>query len=152
MPIATATVTQIVSGSPQAIYDVIIDYEKAHPAILPKPQFASLEVEKGGQGDGTELKLTMKVFGSEQVFYQVVTIPEPGRVVVETNKETGLATTFIIDPTSDPNQAKVTITTDYEVRSGFGGFIEKQMAQSFLSRLYKKELQLLEQYLDPELV
>ena len=52
-----------------------------HPQILPKPPFVSLEVEKGGIGAGTVIRIAMRVLGRLQTFGAVITEPEPGRVL-----------------------------------------------------------------------
>jgi hypothetical protein len=66
------------------VYSVIADYHHGHPRILPK-QFTGLSVEKGGVGEGTVIRFSMRVFGRRFEFRGFVSEPEPGRVLVERN-------------------------------------------------------------------
>ena len=68
------------------IYGIIADYRNGHPHILP-PAFSNLEVEQGGVGAGTIIRFNVRALGRTQLFRSVVTEPEPGRVLVETNVE-----------------------------------------------------------------
>ena len=94
------SVSAKINSSPKIVYGIIADYRDAHPKILPKPPFVSLIVEQGGIGAGTIVRVQMKVMGKLQTFRTVVTEPEPGRVLVETN-DTGYITTFTVEPIDD---------------------------------------------------
>lgn len=74
----------------------------------------------------------------------LITEPEPGRVLLEKQTNGSIVTTFIVTPEGG-NQARVTITTDYEA-SGVAGFMEKLMAPAVLRGVYEKELRQLEQF------
>ena len=137
--------SEVVSGKPEAVYATLADYEIGHPAILPKPTFKSLKVEKGGQGAGTEFELVMEVFGVERTSHQVVSEPEPGRVLVETGLDVNLVTQFILEPVGD--KTRVTISTDFESEPGVAGIVEKLLSPPALRRLYKKELRNLDAYM-----
>jgi len=107
---------------------------------LPKPPFVSLTVEKGGVGAGTVLHVKMKVMGKLQAFNTIVTEPEPGRVLVETN-DTGYITTFTIDPQNDGKYSYVTFTTEITKSSNLLKRIEFFFSKQFLPLVYKKELE-----------
>lgn len=139
-------VTQVLQGQAKDLYSVIRDYEVGHAAILPKPTFVRMDVLKGGQGAGTEIQLEMLAFGQTRLMRQIVSEPEPGRVLVEADIETGLATTFTIEPTDKANQTRVTFATDLEQKAGLVGLMEKLVTQMFLPRLYRQEMQNLEAY------
>jgi hypothetical protein len=55
--------------------------------ILPKPYFTKLEVEQGGMGAGTIIRIHMRVFGAERILRQRVSEPDPGRILVEQDME-----------------------------------------------------------------
>jgi Polyketide cyclase / dehydrase and lipid transport len=139
-----------VSGSlrivapPQRIYRLISDYHTGHPTILPK-QFSNMRVEAGGIGAGTRVAFDMTVLGQKQHFVALVSEPEPGRVLVETNLEPhDSVSTFIIDPEDDGRAATVTIQTDMPGRAGVAGAIEKFVARRVLKSIYAEELRLLQ--------
>lgn len=123
------------------LYAIITDYEVGHPAILPKP-FDSIQVDKGGQGAGTELTLIVKAMGSITKIRQRVTEPEPGRKVVESNMDNDLVTSFTFEPLNGGTHTRVTITTDYTPLN----FTERFINPPLLRYMYKQELRNLEAY------
>ena len=127
------------------LYAVITDYRVGHRAILPKPEFTDMIVEKGGQGAGTVLRVFLTSFGKNYVYHQIASEPEPGRVVKETEIETGQYTTFTFDPLNGGKQTRVTIASEFPYE-GIGGFMEKLLAPSFVNRLYLRELRNLADY------
>src|SRR5690349_13063520 len=116
--------SHIIDARPEQVYAVISDYEVGHPAILPK-YFTSLRVVKGGQGAGTELYVDLKVYGQEFHYHQIVTEPEPGRTLVETDVETGQFSRFTFEPLNGGQQTKVTIFSEFPASPGFKGLMEK---------------------------
>jgi hypothetical protein len=113
--------------------------------ILPKPPFVSLIVEQGGIGAGTIARVQMKVLGKLQTFRTVVTEPEPGRVLVETN-DTGYITTFTVEPIDDGKNSFVTITSGISDSSNFIKKIEFRLTKLLLTPVYKQELENLAQF------
>ncbi|MFN8563803.1 MAG: hypothetical protein U0703_19785 [Anaerolineae bacterium] len=87
-----------IEAPPDIIYGIFADYRNSHPAILPKPYFGDLTVEQGGVGAGTVVSGAVRVYGTSYPFHLVVTEPEPGRVLVETDTETQQVTKFILEP------------------------------------------------------
>lgn len=137
----------VLSDTPEAVYAVLRDYQKAHPAILPKPYFDELVVEQGGQGAGTIFRLRMKVMGTEKNYRQVVTEPVPGQVLVETDPEQQVTTTFTVEPESGGSRTRLTIETSTPASKGITGWMERQLTPLVLRRIYQKEIQLLAAYL-----
>src|SRR5262249_29606097 len=90
--------TSVVDARPQDVYAVFVDYYFAHPAILPKPEFGELIIEKGGHGAGTIFRADVTTGGKTLHMHVLVSEPEPGRVLLETDIETGQTTHFICDP------------------------------------------------------
>ncbi len=136
----------VIAAAPSQVYAVIRDYEVGHVAILPKPYFQEMIVEEGGQGAGTKTRLKMNIMGQEFNYRHEVSEPEPGRVLKETDRDTGLATTFTFQPLAGGTQTRVTIATDTAVRAGLAGFIERLMTPLILRRIYRQELQNLADY------
>ena len=61
----------------------------------------------------------MRVFGREQTFGAVLTEPESGRVLVETDLGSrGAITTFTVNPGEGHGTSGVTISTQLPVRTG----------------------------------
>lgn len=139
--------SHIVDARPEDVYAVVSDYRVGHPAILPRQYFTRLDVEKGGQGAGTILRGALKVFGQEYTFHQEVTEPEAGRVIAETDIETGQYTSFTFESLNSGKQTRVTIVSDFPPSRGFTGFMEKFMKPAIIRKIYNAELQQLADYL-----
>ena len=129
----------LIQAPAQELYAIIADYHHGHPQILPKPPFVSLAVEQGGLGAGTVICVDMRVLGQLQTFRAVVTEPEPGRVLVETN-DTGYVTTFTVEPRAGGQQAYVTIATEMNGRAGVLGILERWFVTRLMRPVYVKEL------------
>ena len=130
----------LIEAPAQKLYAIIADYHHGHPQILPKPPFVSLEVEQGGIGEGTVIRVEMRALGQLQTFRAVVTEPEPGRVLVETN-DNGYVTTFTVEPRAEGQHAYVTIATETAKRAGVLGTLERWFVTRLLRPVYVKELE-----------
>ena len=129
----------LIHAPPQDLYAIIADYEHGHPQILPRPPFVSLAVEQGGTGAGTVIRVQMHVWGRLQTFRAVITEPEPGCILVETN-DNGYVTTFTVEPRARGQQAYVTIATEMTGRAGILGTLERWFVARLLRPVYVKEL------------
>lgn len=138
--------SRTINASPVDIYAVMSDYRVGHPAILPKPFFSKIVVVEGGQGAGTIIEVHMDVYGTKRIFHQVVTEPEPGRVLAESDAEAGVVTSFTVDPLNGGNQSQVTIATESRLSPGIQRFAERIFNPMIISRIYRQELELLDQY------
>ena len=130
----------LISAPARKVHDLIADYRNGHPRILPKPYFTSLHVEQSGYGAGTVIHFQMQLMGRTQSFHSTITEPEPGRILVETDRNTGAVTTFTVDPRSDGADAFVTITTTTTVPDGILGKIQGWLTTQLLRPIYEKEL------------
>ena len=126
------------------VYNIIADYHTGHPLIVPKPYFQRIEVESGGVGAGTTMIVTMRVLGITSRLRHQVSEPEPGRVLVESDLDTGDQTTFTVTPVSAGNQAHVSIVTQMKAHPGIRGQLERRLIPRVLRPAYQKELRLLE--------
>jgi hypothetical protein len=136
------TVRQSLRASAAAVYGILRDYHELHPRILP-PAFHDLTITAGGVGAGTSLRVAFTVWGQTRVFEMDVTEPEPGRVLVETDRPTGTVTTFTVEPTGD-RTCDVTFDTRLPDTPGFAGWIERFFSRRLLDRTYRDELARLE--------
>jgi polyketide cyclase/dehydrase/lipid transport protein len=135
-----------IGAPPARVYAAIADYKTQHPHIVPPEHFPRLEVIAGGVGAGTRTRVHMHVAGKTRGFEQVVTEPEPGRVLMESNTDGSGVTTFTVDAAGDGRSAHVTIATDLVARPGIQGLLERLTISILLPRIYRKELALLASY------
>jgi len=133
-----ATASLVIQAPPKLVYGILADYRQGHPSILPRRAFLSLDVEEGGVGAGTVIRVRMKVFGVTRQMRARVSEPMSGRLLVETDVDTGLTTTFDVYP--EGKGTRVTILTQWVTR-GLRGWAEGLLAPRFLERLYEEELQ-----------
>jgi len=138
------TASAHIDAPPDRVYGIIADYHTGHPSILPKP-FRNLVIEHGGVGAGTIIRFDVHAYGTVTKCRAIVTEPEPGRVLVETNVEpTESITTFTVVPGANGG-TQVTFVTESQSRKGIAGALERWMSTRFLRKLYAEELRLLAQ-------
>jgi hypothetical protein len=137
----------VVGGRIEDVYAVVADYEIGHQAIVPREYFTSLVVEQGGRGAGTVLRGSLKVFGREYSFHQLVTEPEPGRAMLETDIDTGQLTGWRFEPLGDGAHTRVTIHSDFPPSPGLLGVLERLTKPAVVRAIYRKELRNLDEYI-----
>ncbi len=126
-----------------AIYRIIADYTEHHPRILP-PAFSDLTVEQGGVGQGTVISFNLKLGGRSKRYRARITEPEPGRVLQETDLDSGAVTTFEVLP--EGFGTRVRISTELPKSRGIRGFVERRVVPNMLGNLYAEELTNLDRY------
>lgn len=134
----TISASAIVQAPPEIAYGILIDYHQAHSAILPRPPFGELVVEKGGTGAGTIFRVTSREGLRMRTYRMEASEPNPGRLLVETDLESDLVTHFAVDPV-EGGHARVTITTRY-TRPGVKGAIERVLLPVLAGPIYRKEI------------
>lgn len=139
--------TSTIPAPPAAVYAIIADYKVGHPAILPKPTFGNLTVEAGGFGAGTVIRFPMEIMGSKVAFHMDVTEPEPGKLLRETDRATGVYTDFLFTPQANGSQTQLTFTTYMPQKPGLGGLLEKWLTPPVMRRIYKQEMENITAYL-----
>lgn len=132
----------VVGAAAEKVYALLADYREGHPRVLP-PAFTGLEVEQGGVGEGTVIRVGMKAFGQVRHMRAYVTEPEPGRVLQEASPEEGIITRFFVDPISN-TQSNVKLWTEIDGPDGIRGWIERKMSRRFLLGVYRQELALID--------
>ena len=136
----------VLDARPEDVYATIADYRKGHPSILPKKNLYDLQVEEGGYGAGTIMRFKSRILGNERAFYQRVSEPEPGRVIVEQDIEAGqnFVTTFKVNAIEGGQKSHVEISTTLDASPGLKGLIERVIISTFNPRIYREEMKLLE--------
>lgn len=137
------TVSATIGAPADRLYAILADYHEGHPSILPRPPFVSLDVEEGGVGAGTRIRVEMKMLGRRETFRAVVSEPDPGRVLVETN-DTGYTTTFTVAARADGRGSDVTFSTSLK-GDGVLKSIARRLSARLLRPVYLRELELLAQ-------
>jgi hypothetical protein len=140
MPRIQATASAVIDAPPHTVYAILADYRHGHPQILPKAYFGALVVEQGGTGAGTRIRFDIRLLGTTHSVRAAITEPEPGRVLAETDLDTGAVTTFTVVPAPGGRGTDVTITTAWTA-SGVRGWVEGRIAPPMLRRIYTEELQ-----------
>lgn len=134
-----ARATKIINAPAELIYNIIADFRNQHGHILPKQYFQALEVEEGGFGAGTITRFQMRLLGQTKHFRTLITEPHPGRMLIETDIQSGTPTTFTISPLAEENGIRVEISTELKSGSAVENFLGKFMLQ----KVYRAELDLL---------
>jgi hypothetical protein len=139
MKTKVASVMKTIPAPVELIYKIIADYRSSHPLILSKNYFLSLGVEQGGFGNGTIVHFQMRFLGQTRSFRALVTEPEPGHILQETDLASGVVTRFTVSPAGSQNFSDVTITTELMAP----GVVQAFAARIMLEKVYREELDLL---------
>lgn len=135
---ARVAVTETLSAAAEPVYRLLADYRVGHPSILPAKYFHDLVVEEGGVGEGTVIRFQMTALGKTRTVRGVVSEPEPGRKLVETYPESGMVTSFLVEPRGS-DSCELTIATEWEPR-GLSGLIERLLVPPLLRKIYREEI------------
>jgi len=139
------SITESVEAPSDVVYGVLADYRRGHPHILPERHFSDFTVEEGGTGAGTIIRYKLRTAGNERTIRAVVHEPEPGRILTETDLETGALTTFRLEPASGTAHTSLTITTEWQ-SAGLRGFVERWLAPPLLRKIYREEVRKLNEF------
>ncbi len=138
MPVIRVTADSRVDAPAATAYGILADYRAGHPSILP-PTFRNLVVESGGVGAGTRIRFEMRMAWKTRKLRAVITEPDPGRVLVETDLDSGAVTTFTVTPI-DSGSCQVHINTEWTA-GRLKALIERPLARRLIEPLYREELQ-----------
>lgn len=137
------SVERPVAAPAERVYRLITDYREHHPRFLP-PAFSDFQVERGGVGAGTVVRFRLAAGGRSRAYRQQVAEPQPGRVLVESDLDSGAATTFTVTPIGEG--CRVRVETAWQGAGGVRGFFERLLAPRVLRPLYADELARLDRY------
>lgn len=140
-----AEASLVIHAHVDAVYAVISDYHVGHPAILPS-QFKGVHIEQGGKGAGTIIRGYVQTWGRKVPFHHLVTEPEPGRLLVETDIDSGQFTRFIFEPLESGAKTRVTFASDFPPSPGLMGVIERLTIPGYARGMYRAELNNLAEY------
>lgn len=129
--------TAVMRAAPEIVYGIFADYHEAHPSVLPRPHFGTLVVERGGTGAGTRFTIDIRQMRGRRTFRMDVTEPRPGRLLVETDLDSDLTTSFAVEP--EGGGSRVTITTRF-TQGGLGGWLMKTFGPRLARTIYDEEL------------
>ncbi len=136
-----------VDARPETVWEILSDYRDAHSLIIPPQFFSDYQVESGGRGARTVIRFTFRVAGTKRHMRQVVSEPEPGRILAETDIDGPAHSTFTLTSADGGRKTRVLITTDQATRPGLAGAIERLLAPLVapsMKRIYLEELSRLE--------
>jgi hypothetical protein len=134
-----------VNAPAELTYKILADFQH-HDRITPKPPFSPLVVEQGGVGAGTVIHFRITLLGRTDTCHSVITEPQPGRVMVETETNRNTVTTFTVDPSAVSGRSRVTISCAFQGRAGIFGAVERWIVTRLMTPVLAKEIRLLEEY------
>lgn len=132
-----------VNAPPERVYAFLADYRNHHVRFLP-PAFRRLSVDEGGVGAGTLISVELALGGRVHAFRARVEEPDPGRVLTESDVDSGAVTTFTVRP--EGAATRVRIETVFTPARGLRGIFERRVGAFLLRRLYRDELARLDAY------
>jgi|SRR6266498_2860341 hypothetical protein len=133
---------RLIDAPANVVYRCLADYSQHHrPGGFLPPAFSNQEILSGGIGDGTVIRLSVRLAGRTNSLTTRITEPEPGRVLVEDSQN--VQTTFTVQPEVD--KSRVRFDTVLEA-GGLQGLMNWLFAARLLRPLYTDELDRLECY------
>jgi hypothetical protein len=134
------SISRVIPAAPGQVFHLLDDYQHGHWRVLP-PAFSDYRVLEGGFGAGTRIAFSLTTGGHKKSTEGIVTVPDPGRVIVETYPREQMVTTFTVDPESDG--ARLTIATSIPTRTPFTAPLEERIVRRLLEPIYAQEFDLI---------
>jgi Polyketide cyclase / dehydrase and lipid transport len=144
MPLVRVQADKKIGATAADVYEVLADYSAHHPKIMPPAHFSNLEIESGGMGAGTVFHITAKVAGKRQRLHMRVSEPEPGKVLCETNLDTGVVTQFTVSGNGSATSV-VRMSSEWEAH-GLKGWLDRLFTPRVMRRLFAEQLDQLDEY------
>lgn len=132
-----------IPASTGQVFHLLDDYQNGHWRVLP-PAFSDYRVLEGGFGEGTRIAFSLTLSGRTTATEGIVTVPDPGRVIVETYPGERMVTTFTVNPESDGT--RLTIATSFPTRMSLLAPLEERILRRLLEPIYAQELALIAQW------
>ena len=143
MALIEVSAERVIEAEAEIVYGYVADHVHHHPHFLP-PAFSDFKVEAGGVGAGTVTTFRVTAGGRSREYRMEVAEPEPGRVMTESDVNSSLVTTWIIEPRGQESLVK--ISTGWQGAGGIGGFFERTFAPRVMRGIYNDELERLNAY------
>jgi uncharacterized protein YndB with AHSA1/START domain len=124
----------------ERVHQVLADYVKGRPQILPPGNYLDYKVLEGGRGAGTLVSYRLRAGGRERPYEVQVSEPSPGATLVERDRHSSLVTTWTLVPTTDGGATNLTLSTSWTSGGGIRGFFERTFAPKGLRRIYEELL------------
>lgn len=137
------TMSRVIPATPAQVFHLLDDYEHGHWRVLPAA-FSDYRLLEGGFGAGTRIAFSLTAGGRTSSTEGVVSVPDPGRVIVETYPREQMVTTFTVDP--DGNAARLTIATSIPARTPLSARLEQSILRRLLEPVYSDEIALIAQW------
>jgi hypothetical protein len=135
--------SQVIPASPGQVFHLLDDYQNGHWRVLP-PAFSGYRVLAGGFGEGTRIAFSLTAGCRTSATEGIVTVPEPGRVIVETYPKENMVTTFTVD--QDEEGSRLTIATSIPARTPLTARLEAGVLRRLLGPIYDQEFVLIAQW------
>ena len=132
-----------IPASASQVFHLLDDYQNGHWRVLP-PAFSDYRVLEGGFGEGTRITFSLTLGGRTTPTEGIVTVPDPGRVIVETYPREQMVTTFTVEP--DGDAAHLTIATSFPTRLPLLAPVEERILRRLLEPIYAQEFALIAQW------
>lgn len=134
------TMSRRIPAAPAQVFNLLADYRNGHWLVLP-PAFADYQVLEGGFGEGTRIAFSLAMGGRARQTEGVVTVPDPGRVIVESYPRENMVTTFTMD--ADGANTRLTIATSVPARTRITAPLERFLLRRVLEPIYRQEFDLI---------
>jgi Polyketide cyclase / dehydrase and lipid transport len=141
---ARARAEQAIDVRPDEVYAVLADYRTHHPRIMPDPPFSDLVVESGGVGEGTVFHICARIAGRRRRLHMHVAEPDPGRVLTETDLDSGQVTRFEV--TADGAGTLARMSSTWDSKPGLRGLADRLVVAPMMSRTFGRQLRQLDRY------
>jgi hypothetical protein len=130
----TVTARREIHAPVERVRAALADYQTTRPKILTE-HYSDYQVQAGGQGVGT--RVHWKLAATEKrVRDQLVEVSETdGGVLVESDQNSSMVTTWTVQP-ADGGHSAVEVHTTWSGAGGIGGFSERTFAPPGLRRIY----------------
>jgi hypothetical protein len=132
--------SRVIPARPAQVFHLLDDYEHGHWRVLP-PAFTDYRVLEGGYGAGTRIAFSLTAGGRKSSTEGVVTVPESGRVILETYPREQMVTTFTVDP--EDAETRLTIATSIPARTPLTAGLEERVLRRLLEPVYTEEFALI---------
>jgi uncharacterized protein YndB with AHSA1/START domain len=136
-------VERLLDAPAPVVYRCLADYQNHHYRFLPSA-FSEYRVEHGGMGSGTVISYLVTAGGRARRSRDVISEPEPGRILVETDAAAGKVTTFTLEPRGE--RTLLRIETRFRSSGGPAGVFQPWLAPRLLRPIYEDELERLNRY------